>query len=112
MDPGQGARQDGLDNFGGGRIQEGVSLMKHVSIRMLVATLCSLLFVFSVLASEQFGGYHLLKAVPLGGVAKGGKFHYQKRIVGSITSVPAARAFKSSHNFVCRQWFGGVLRFG
>jgi hypothetical protein len=29
--------------------------MKHVSIRMLVATLCSLLFVFSVLASEQFG---------------------------------------------------------
>ena len=40
------------------------------------------------------------------------KCHCQKRIVGSIISAPAARAFKSSHNFVSRQWIGGVHRCG
>jgi DNA-binding beta-propeller fold protein YncE len=67
--------------------------MKHVSIRMLVVTLCSLLFVFSVLASEQFGGYHLLKAVPLGGVAKGG----QRETFDYITVDVSARRVYLSH---------------
>jgi hypothetical protein len=72
---------------------EGVSLMKHISIRILVPMLCSLLLAFPVLANEQLGGYHLLKKVPLGSAAKGA----QREYFDYITVDASARRVYLSH---------------
>ena len=50
--------------------------MKQVSLRSLAAVLFSLSLAVAVLAAEQFGGYHLLKKVPLGSATKGAKREY------------------------------------
>jgi YVTN family beta-propeller protein len=50
--------------------------MKQVSARSLAAVLCSLIFAVPFFAAEHFGGYHLLKKVPLGSAAKGAKREY------------------------------------
>jgi len=50
--------------------------MKLVSIRGLATVLCSLIFAVPFFAAEQFGGYHLLKKVPLGSATKGAQREY------------------------------------
>jgi len=50
--------------------------MKQVSLCALAAMLCSLLLAVPVFAGEQFGGYHLLKKVPLGSATKGAVREY------------------------------------
>jgi DNA-binding beta-propeller fold protein YncE len=44
-----------------------------LSLCSIAATLCPLVLAISALASDQLGGYHLLKRVPLGDMAKGGQ---------------------------------------
>jgi len=50
--------------------------MNQVSLRAFAAVLFSLLLAVAVLAAEHFGGYHLLKKVPLGSATKGTKREY------------------------------------
>lgn len=67
--------------------------MKQVCLRALAAMLCSLLLAVPVLAEEQFGGYHLLKKVPLGSATKGA----QREYFDYITVDAAGRRVYLSH---------------
>jgi YVTN family beta-propeller protein len=50
--------------------------MKQVCVRALTVVLCSMTFAIPFFAAEQFGGYHLLKKVPLGSATKGAQREY------------------------------------
>jgi DNA-binding beta-propeller fold protein YncE len=67
--------------------------MKQVSLRVVAAMLCSLLFALPVLAGDQFGGYHLLQKVPLGSATKGA----QREYFDYITVDAAERRIYLSH---------------
>jgi DNA-binding beta-propeller fold protein YncE len=66
--------------------------MKRFSLCPLVVMYC-LFLTFSALANDQPGGYHLLKKVPLGDMAKGG----QRETFDYITVDAAARRVYLSH---------------
>jgi DNA-binding beta-propeller fold protein YncE len=67
--------------------------MKQISLRALVAVSCSLLFAVPVLAAEHFGGYHLLKKVPLESATK----NAQRETFDYITVDAADRRVYLSH---------------
>jgi DNA-binding beta-propeller fold protein YncE len=67
--------------------------MKQICLRALAAVLCSRLFAVPVLAAEQFGGYHLLKKVPLESATKGA----QRETFDYITVDAAERRVYLSH---------------
>jgi DNA-binding beta-propeller fold protein YncE len=69
------SRQPRMQSVAGKDLHKGVGLMKQFSLCMLVA-MCFLPFVVEVVASEQLGGYHLLKKVPLGSATKGALREY------------------------------------
>jgi YVTN family beta-propeller protein len=67
--------------------------MKQVCVRALTVVLCSMTFAIPFFAAEQFGGYHLLKKVPLGSSTKG----VQREYFDYITVDAAERRVYLSH---------------